>query len=199
LRTLFSLREKLVGYKTALTNISKAFKKFDSEVAKYTEYYDQNTLIGIQEDLLKIENEIDDIIKNDNELNVLFKKIVSVPGVGKITAILLIYLTNEFKNFENPRQLACYSGVVPFEYCSGKSIKTRPKVHYIANKKLKKALHMCAISASRNDPEIHQYYIRKIDEGKNKMHVINNIRNKIIHRICACVRENRFYEVKNRA
>lgn len=55
---------------------------------------------------------------------------------------------------------------------------------------------MCAISASKNDPETHQYYIRKTEEGKNKMLVINNIRNKIVHRICACVRENKLFEVR---
>lgn len=197
LRVLFSLREKLICYRTALTNVSNEFKKFDSNASKITSCYSKKTLSGIKKDLLKIEKEIDNLIERDDELKILFKRITSVPGVGKITAILLIYLTNEFKNFKNPRQLACYSGVVPFEYCSGKSIKSRPKVHYIANKKLKKALHMCAISASKNDPEIHQYYIRKTDEGKNKMLVINNIRNKIIHRICACVRENKNFEVRS--
>lgn len=197
LRTLFSLREKLIGYRTALTNVSNEFKKFDSNVSKLTSCYDKNTLAGIKKDLLKIEKEIDSILEKDGDLNTLFNRITSVPGVGKVTAILLIYLTNEFKNFKNPRQLACYSGVVPFEYCSGKSIKSRPKVHYIANKKLKKALHMCAISASKNDPEIHKYYIRKTEEGKNKMLVINNIRNKIVHRICACVRENKLFEVRS--
>lgn len=197
LRALFSLREKLIGYKTALKNISNEFKKFDSNISKLTASYDKNTLSGMKKDLLKIEKEIENVIENDEELNILFKRITSVPCVGKVTAILLIFLTNEFKNFENPRQLACYSGVVPFEYCSGKSIKSRPKVHYIANKKLKKALHMCAISASKNDPEIHQYYIRKTQEGKNKMLVINNIRNKIVHRICACVREKKLFTLKD--
>jgi transposase len=197
LRALFSLREKLISYRTTLTNVSNEFKQFDSNISKLTSCYDKNTLSGIKKDLSKIEKEIDNIIEKDEELRFLFKRITSVPGVGKVTAILLIYLTNEFKNFKNPRQLACYSGVVPFEYCSGKSIKSRPKVHYIANKKRKKALHMWVISASKNDPEIHQYYIRKTEEGKNKMLVINNIRNKIVHRICACVRENKLFEARN--
>lgn len=168
LRALFSLREKLIGYRTALSNVSNEFKKFDSNVSKLTSFYDRNTLAGIKKDLLKIEKEIDNNIEKDDKLKILFKRITSVPGVRKVTAILLIYLTNEFKNFKTSRQLACYSGVVPFEYCSGKSIKSRPKVHYIANKKLKKALHMCAISASKNDPEIHQYYIRKTEKVKTK-------------------------------
>jgi len=41
------------------------------------------------------------------------------------------------------------------------------------------------------------YFQRKVAEGKNKMLVLNNVRNKIIHRICACVRENKLYEIRN--
>ena len=64
----------------------------------------------------------------------------------------------------------------------------------MANKKLKKQLHMCAISTIRADGELKEYYERKVAEGKNKMLVINNVRNKIIHRICSCVNNNKIYE-----
>ena len=37
------------------------------------------------------------------------------------------------------------------------------------------------------------YYQRKIKEGKNKMSVINAIRNKLIQRIFAVTRDNRTY------
>lgn len=42
--------------------------------------------------------------------------------------------------------------------------------------------------------DLAQYYQRKVQEGKNKMNVINAVRNKIIKRIFACVRDNRKYE-----
>lgn len=55
---------------------------------------------------------------------------------------------------------------------------------------------MCALSALKSDPEIKAYYQRKVAEGKSKMLVINNIRNKLIHRICACIRDNKIFEKK---
>ena len=122
-----------------------------------------------------------------------------MPGIGKITALLLICFTNEFKSFNTARELACYCGVVPFEYTSGKSVRSKPKVHYMANKKLKKQLHMCALSSTMHNPEMKIYFNRKVEEGKNKMLILNNIRNKLIHRICACVKENRPYEVRQAA
>jgi transposase len=96
--------------------------------------------------------------------------------------------------YSTPRQLACYAGVVPFEHTSGKSIRAKPKVHYLANKKLKKQLHMCALSAIKHDPELKLYFNKKVEEGKSKMLVINNVRNKLVHRVCACIRENKIFE-----
>ena len=64
----------------------------------------------------------------------------------------------------------------------------------MANKKLKKQLHMCALSAITSDPELKIYYNRKVEEGKSKMLVINNVRNKLVHRLCACIKENRTFE-----
>ena len=84
--------------------------------------------------------------------------------------------------YDNAKQLACYCGVVPFDYSSGTSIKKRSRVHHMANKTLKKQLHLCAMSAIQNDPELKAYYNRKIEEGKPKMLVINNVRNKLIHK-----------------
>ncbi len=51
--------------------------------------------------------------------------------------------------------------------------------------KLKKLLHLCAMSAIQNDKEMKAYFERKTAEGKNKMSVINAVRNKLIHRVFA--------------
>jgi len=196
IRKLLSLRDKLISTKTSLKKNIAELKIFDKELAKLSETSLKNTLKGIKNDIEIIENKIDNLVKNDDNLQKIFKQATSVPGIGKITALFLICFTNEFTMYYNARQLACYCGVVPFEYTSGKSVRTKPKVHYMANKQLKKQLHLCALSAATYDPEMKQYFQRKVEEGKNKMLVINNVRNKLIHRICACIRDNREFEKK---
>ena len=49
------------------------------------------------------------------------------------------------------------------------------------------------MSALRWDKEIKAYYERKVLEGKNKMGVINAIRNKLLLRIFAVIRDQRPY------
>jgi transposase len=103
------------------------------------------------------------------------------------TAIYLLVATKGFDVFENWRQLACYSGVAPFPYQSGTSIRGRNKVHPLADKKLKSLLNMCAICAVRYDRELKAYYERKVKEGKAKMLVINNVRAKLLARVFAVI------------
>ena len=55
---------------------------------------------------------------------------------------------------------------------------------------------MGALAAINHDPEIKAYFERKVEEGKNKMLIINNVRNKLVHRICAVIKRQQPY-VKN--
>ncbi len=66
----------------------------------------------------------------------------------------------------------------------------------MANKDLKRLLHLCAVSCVQSDPEIKTFYERKQEEGKHKMSILNSVRNKLIHRICACVRDRKMYVEK---
>jgi poly(3-hydroxyalkanoate) synthetase len=66
----------------------------------------------------------------------------------------------------------------------------------MANKKIKTLLHLAALSAIRVKGDISEYYNRKVAEGKNKMSVLNAIRNKLVQRIFACVKQDRLFEKK---
>ena len=196
IKTLLSVRDKLIQYRSSLSRHTTELKSFDPELYKLAVKHQNNTIKGIATDLKSIEKQLDLLIKEDEILNTIYTQVSSVPGVGKITTLTLICFTNEFSMYATPRQLACYTGVAPFEYTSGKSIKGKPRVNNMANKKLKKLLHMCALTAATYDPELKVYYQRKVEESKNKLLVLNNVRNKLIHRICACIKENRVYQIR---
>ncbi|KAA6319182.1 hypothetical protein EZS27_030895, partial [termite gut metagenome] len=40
----------------------------------------------------------------------------------------------------------------------------------------------------------HEYYFKKVAEGKNKMSVLNAVRAKPVYRMFAVIRNNKFYE-----
>jgi Transposase and inactivated derivatives len=153
----------------------------------------QKAITGLEKSLKGVEQAIDDKVCHNESINKVISQVTSIKGVGKQTAIKLYVYTHGFSIFENAKQLACYCGVVPFNKSSGTSVRYKPGVSPFANRKLKKLLHLCAMAALRWDAEIRVYYLRKVTEGKNKMSVINAIRNKLCHRIFAVVRDNRCY------
>ena len=118
----------------------------------------------------------------------------SVTGVGPVVAVNILVTTDEFKKFETPAQFACYSGVAPFEHTSGKSIRGRSRVSHLANKKIKTLLNLAARAAITAKGELREYYLRKVAQGKNKMSVLNAIRNKIIQRIFCVIKRGTPYQ-----
>ena len=115
-------------------------------------------------------------------------------GVGKCIAAQVIVDTNEFKNIKAGKEYACYSGVAPFEHSSGSSVGSRSRVSDRANKGSKTLFHLAAICAIRMTGDLKTYYERKVAAGKNKMSVMGSMRNKVILRVFACVRNNRVYQ-----
>ena len=146
------------------------------------------------EQIAIIEADINTLIKEDKELKRLYKIVTSVDGVGLLTAVELIVTSEEFKKISDPKKYGCYCGVVPFDHQSGTSVRGKSRVSNMANKQVKTTLHMAALSAIRMKGDLRDYYLRKVADGKNKMLVINAIRNKMVLRIFACVRENRVFQ-----
>lgn len=194
LKALISLRFRLIKTKKTLRAPLQELEFTKTIGSKEIQLLTAPVLKAINAELLEVEEQIEKLIADDSHLQRLQDIITSVDGVGKVTAWQMIATTNEFKDFKSGRQFACYSGVVPFDHSSGTSIYAKPKVSNLANKKMKELLHMSALSATVMKGDLNDYYNRKVEEGKNKMLVLNNVRNKLVQRIFACVNENRKYE-----
>ncbi len=69
----------------------------------------------------------------------------------------------------------------------------RDEVHQMANKELKKLLHMGALSAIQHYEEFRAYNERKVKEGKHQLLVLNAIRSKIVLRAVAVINNQHKY------
>lgn len=175
------------SYLNELKNINdKATQKMMERVYKMA-------IGGLQKSIDEIEKQITSVIKSDPSINTNYNLLLSVPGIGPVTAAYIVCCTNNFANKISGKQLACYAGVVPFRDTSGTTLKGRNKVHKMANKELKALLHMCALSAIKYYQEFRNYYDRKINEGKHPNSVLNAICNKIVLRVAAVVNNQEIY------
>ena len=192
---LLSERRFRVNHKRQLATKNKELKVLrDKKLAKQIKKDNDRLIKEIILQIKRLEKQIKELIKNDEALNKLQKQLKSVPGVGDILCWNLMVKTNEFKSIQDPRKLACYSGVAPFKNTSGTSIFGKSRVSNLADKSLKKLLHLGALSAIRLNNDLAVYYHRKVEEGKNKMSVLNAVRNKIIHIVFAIIKNQTLYQ-----
>lgn len=195
LRTLITMRERLVNSVKELSVPVKENAGFVSkELARMESRMMKSSIATMEKTIDSIEKEIKVLINKDHALKQLFELMTSIPGVGPVVAVNMIVVTDEFKKFDDPNKFSCYAGVVPFDHRSGTSIKGKSKVSHLANKKIKTLLHLAAMSAINTKGELQDYYRRKVNDGKNKMSVINAIRNKLIHRMFAVIKRLKPYE-----
>jgi len=194
LATLAGHRDRIINVKNSIEVPLKESAKFVlKSIQKESINLFSKTLNAIEDDLKKIEKAIQEVIKSDEELSRLFGLITSVQGIGPVTAIGVIITTNEFKDITEAKKYACYAGVAPFVRESG-IFRGKGRVSKLANMNMKSLFHMAALTAVRVNEDLKKYYERKTqEEKKNKMLVLNAVRNKLIHRIFACVNQNRKY------
>lgn len=194
---LLTLRDRLIESRKSLKQPIKEFQDAGfKDTARLIESRCSGTLKSLDKEIEQIEKELDKLINKDSNLKKLHDLVTSVPGIGKITFLTLLFFTNEFTLYTNAKQLACYCGVAPFAHMSGTSVKGRTRVSNFANKRLKKLLHLVAMTTINCDRELSSYYQRKVNEGKNRMLVINAVRNKVLHRLCAVIRRGTPYQLE---
>ncbi|MEJ1242562.1 IS110 family transposase [Chryseolinea sp. T2] len=194
LKDLNANRNRLMKAIQSLQVSTNELKQVDPDSGKTVERVNRDAIRGLEKSLQAVEEKITEFIKADDHLNKQFDLITTVKGVGKVLALLIIIYTQGCTKIVNGRKLACYSGVAPFEYRSGTSIVGRTGVSKFANSDLKRVLHMAAISSVQHNPDLKAYFKRKVEEGKNKMAVINAVRNKLLHRIVAVIKRGTPYQ-----
>jgi len=188
IKNLFSLRTKLVKDRSAFKSRLKEQKSVFKKKKNLVLFDVQDEMIDyLTKKIEAVQKEIDLIINKDIQLKETYDLIISIQSVGKQTATAMIIFTANFTKFGTSRKFASYCGIAPFPHQSGTSIRGKTKVNHLANKQLKSLLDMCAMNAIRNNPEMKNYYEKRVEEGKNKLSTINVIRNKLLARIFAVV------------
>ncbi|MCC8154503.1 MAG: IS110 family transposase, partial [Tannerellaceae bacterium] len=195
LELLLSFRFRLVKNRVNLQVSSSELRavKARNSISRMIFEQSQRDIHRINKQIEGVEKKMVEIIHKNSQLKENYLLITSIKGVGIVTAVYLLIHTVNFTAFQTARQLACYCGVAPFKKDSGKK-ETPAKISPVADKQLKALLTQCANSAALYDKSLSAYHQRKMEQGKLRAQVINNIRNKITHRIFAVVKNKQPYK-----
>ena len=196
LSSLSTLRERIIRVrKIMITPLNEDHGFIDLSISRSNISLCSPSILEVNQLVLNIDERIKMLWKNDVNCKRLMEIMLSVMGIGDVTALQMLIHTNEFKTITTARTFASYCGVAPFEHNSGTSLKTNARVSPMANKRIKALLYNGVITCIANDPEIKAYYKRRVEiDKKNKMSTMNAIKFKLICRVFACVRADRLYD-----
>lgn len=183
-KTLLTTREQLTGHLVANQNALKAVERKHVKTPLAEKVY-LSSMKHIREQIKLIDKELENLISNHPTIGQATALVKSIPGVGTLLACNMMVITQGFTRPLKARQLASHIGICPFERQSGTSVNGRPRSRHYGPERFRKLLYLAAMSLRTHNDNFKRYFLRKVQEGKSKLLVLNNIANRLLKIITA--------------
>jgi len=124
-------------------------------------------LCWLEEEVKRIEKELEGLIKSDPKLKAKAAILQGVPGVGRVVSVTLLSGLPELGlGLLNQKEIAALAGVAPLNWDSGK-LRGKQAI-WGGRAHVRCVLYMAALVASRHNPAIRALYERLCSAGKPK-------------------------------
>ncbi len=121
-----------------------------------------------------------------------YELLISIPGVGKKLAWVIVGVLRGFEDFEDARRVSSYIGICPEPWESGKVVK-RGKMSRKGSSFIRRILYLCAWSASRFNKDCKELYERLLMKSKSKKVAMVAVANKLIRQSFGVLKNGRGY------
>ncbi len=142
----------------------------------------------------EIKADITDIVNKDSDLKQVINNITTIPGVGELTAVIVLAETNGFELIRNKSQLSSYAGLDVKEKQSGTSVKGKPRISKKGNRNLRKSMHLPSLTAVKWDENFKNIYARLISKNGIKMKALVAVQRKILELIYILFKNETVYD-----
>jgi transposase len=147
----------------------------------------ERVLAALQKELSEIEREIGDGIRGTPAWRERDELLRSVPGIGNVVARTLIADLPELGHLDR-KQIAALVGVAPLNRDSGAMRGKRTT--WGGRAKVRSALYMAALVASRHNSVLAAFYQRLVSAGKAKKLAITAVMRKLLTILNAMIRDS---------
>ena len=155
-------------------------------------HHNQNTdlLISTYVSIVNSFNEKIDPI--DKQISIIIKelnpKMLSIPGLGEISAATILSEYGDIKNFSSPNKMLAFAGLEPSVIESG-TLQSNGKMVKHGSGHLRYSIMNIAMTILRYSPTFYDYYLKKRSEGKCHRVALSHVCKKII-RVIYCLEKN---------
>ncbi|MFZ0927665.1 MAG: IS110 family transposase [Syntrophobacteraceae bacterium] len=118
--------------------------------------------------------------------------ILSIKGIGKVTAAGLIGEVGDFRKFSTIREITKLAGLDLYEISSGRK-KGQRRISKRGRPYLRKLLFFAAINVVKSEGILHAQYQQMLGRGMAKIKALIAISRKLLRIIFAIVRDNALY------
>jgi len=153
-----------------------------------------------EKQVLKAIREIRRYCQNDPELSQCMKYLMTLPGIGWITASQLLARIGDWRELNNIRQLGGFLGLVPTEHSTGERTD-RGSITRTGDERLRSKLIQASWSAIRQDGELREFFrtvYRKHPREIASRVAIVAVARKLSVRIAVVLKKQRPYEVREK-
>lgn len=126
----------------------------------------KSELESVNKTLASAVDRAEELIAQHPTLQADFALLLTIPGVGNKTAVLLLTLI-DFRSFRTGRALACFLGLTKRKHESGTSVKDRDRISKRGSTYVRASLFMPARVARQHNPALRNFSQRMLAEGKH--------------------------------
>jgi transposase len=174
LRGLLAYREHLIGEQIRFRQIAK-----ELHVGTRLQHLHNDQLDNIAEMLVEIEEQIRTLIHAHSSIKTAVEAIVSVRGIGLVTAAALVAKL-PVNRLRDAKAAAAYVGLAPCERQSGTSVRGKTRICKTGNASLRRDLYMPALVAMRHNPILFAFAQRLREKGKPTKVIIAAVMRKLV-------------------
>lgn len=142
----------------------------------------------------EIKEDIAVIVNKNPDLHQIINRITTIPGVGALTAVIVLAETNGFELIRNKSQLASYAGLDVREKQSGTSVKGKTRISKKGNRNLRKSMHLPSLTAVKWDENFKEIYARLVSKHGIKMKALVAIQRKLLELIYVLFKNETNYD-----
>ena len=193
LQQLTRERDQIVQERSVIKNQIHA-EKTESEPNQKSLERMQARLRFLNSQEKEIKADITDIVSKDSDLKQVINNITTIPGVGELTAVIVLAETNGFELIRNKSQLSSYAGLDVKEKQSGTSVKGKPRISKKGNRNLRKSMHLPSLTAVKWDENFKNIYARLISKNGIKMKALVAVQRKILELIYILFKNETVYD-----
>lgn len=165
LQQRLSQREDLLGIQTQEKNRLHALRQNPHAEASLLERLERH-IAYLQTEIDTLERELAALVTGEHPWAAAARRLLTIPGVGVITAAWILAATHCFAYCDTPDQATAFAGLVPYRRESGTTRRGYRPVGRGGHAALRTALYMASLSASRVNPGVKPLYDRLLARGK---------------------------------